>query len=178
MNNQIDATITGIYLGGFQVFDEVNFIPLRRLTFFYGPNSSGKSAIEDALYLIEKEFFWGGTLAEYRKSSLISHDNAQLLNEHWRRNSEALDSYAPACTLGFQSVSNCHLIDQLETSRFPLCRSPSKYANDALREYESKSGDTHQSSSLRIWICRNRSKFRGRMAVRLAKRQETGLVRA
>ena len=139
MNNQIDATITGIYLGGFQVFDEVNFIPLRRLTFFYGPNSSGKSAVEDALQLIQKEFFWGYYLTSYRESFLISYNEEKYLNENWRRVSEESDSYAPECTLGFQFISNGHLIKSLEVCGLEtLDRHPSKFANYALKKYEAE----------------------------------------
>lgn len=42
-------SITGISLGGFQVFDELTHIPLGKLSLFFGPNSVGKSAIEDAI---------------------------------------------------------------------------------------------------------------------------------
>ena len=41
--------LVGITLGGFQVFDEPTYIPLDRLTLIFGPNSAGKSAVQDAI---------------------------------------------------------------------------------------------------------------------------------
>jgi len=41
--------IIGITLGGFQVFNELTYIPLKGLTFIFGPNSAGKSSIQDAI---------------------------------------------------------------------------------------------------------------------------------
>jgi hypothetical protein len=43
------SEVTKIRLAGFQVFDELVELPMGRLTFLYGPNSAGKSAVEDAL---------------------------------------------------------------------------------------------------------------------------------
>lgn len=47
-------TIKSISLNGFQVFSTPTTIPLEPLTLLYGPNSAGKSAVEDALHLIRK----------------------------------------------------------------------------------------------------------------------------
>lgn len=44
--------LVGISLAGFQVFDELTYIPLDRLTFIFGPNSAGKSSIQDAIDLV------------------------------------------------------------------------------------------------------------------------------
>ncbi len=44
--------IQNLTLSGFQVFDQKTTIPLSRLTLLYGPNSAGKSAVEDALALL------------------------------------------------------------------------------------------------------------------------------
>ncbi len=46
--------MTGITLQGFQVFEKMTHIPLRELTLIYGPNSAGKSAIDDAIVLHQK----------------------------------------------------------------------------------------------------------------------------
>jgi len=43
--------IIGITLEGFQVFDKPTYIPLERLTLLFGPNSAGKSAVQDAIEL-------------------------------------------------------------------------------------------------------------------------------
>jgi AAA15 family ATPase/GTPase len=41
-----------IALAGFEAFDELVRLPLRRLTFLFGPNSAGKSSVEDALKIL------------------------------------------------------------------------------------------------------------------------------
>lgn len=43
--------IVSMQLGGFQTISEVVEIPLGKLAFLFGPNSAGKSAVEDALKL-------------------------------------------------------------------------------------------------------------------------------
>jgi predicted ATPase len=40
-------SIHSLTLEGFQVFDKPTHIPLSKLTFLIGPNSAGKSAVED-----------------------------------------------------------------------------------------------------------------------------------
>lgn len=47
-------TITSITLSGFQIFDTPQTISLGRLTFLFGPNSAGKSAVEDALLFLAR----------------------------------------------------------------------------------------------------------------------------
>ena len=61
--------ITGITLAGFQVFDEPTYIPLDRLTLLFGPNSAGKSSIQDAIEVVSilqsADYLfdgWGGDL--------------------------------------------------------------------------------------------------------------------
>jgi predicted ATP-dependent endonuclease of OLD family len=55
MNKKMEKInpLTGITLGGFQVFDELTYIPLDRLTFLFGPNSAGKSSIQDAIEMVD-----------------------------------------------------------------------------------------------------------------------------
>ena len=74
-----------ITLSGFQVFEEPATIPLERLTFLYGPNSSGKSAVEDGLVLLAKicESFEDETdLFDYVHKSVLPLD---LIQKNWRR---------------------------------------------------------------------------------------------
>lgn len=47
------AKLTGVYLKNFQAIREPVFLNLEKMTFFYGPNSVGKSSILDALNLIK-----------------------------------------------------------------------------------------------------------------------------
>jgi predicted ATPase len=68
--------ITGITLEGFQVFDKPTYIPLDRLTLLFGPNSAGKSAVQDAIELYE----W-----LMSKQAMAHHNAYALLERHWRR---------------------------------------------------------------------------------------------
>jgi AAA domain, putative AbiEii toxin, Type IV TA system/AAA domain/Protein of unknown function (DUF3696) len=90
--------LVGITLEGFQVFDKPTYIPLDGLTLFFGPNSAGKSAVQDALEFCEilrnapadsqLAAFHGHTLfgrSHYRNSI---HD---LLHKHWRRTNRSGD---------------------------------------------------------------------------------------
>lgn len=43
-----------LFLGGFQVFDELVSIPFSKLTLMFGPNSAGKSAVSRALDLLSE----------------------------------------------------------------------------------------------------------------------------
>lgn len=49
---QKKTQLTGVFLKEFQSISKPTFINLEKLTFFYGPNSAGKSSIIDALKLI------------------------------------------------------------------------------------------------------------------------------
>lgn len=139
MNNKFFYNLNGIYLGGFQVFDEVNFIPLRRLTFLYGPNSAGKSAVEDGLSLIQKEFFDHNGRVILNQKSNSSEDFISLLNNSWRRESDELDSYALECTLGFQFVCQTNISCIIHTNNFE--RQPSKYAKEIEAACDADYGD-------------------------------------
>jgi len=115
--------VTSITLGGFQVFDEIVTIPLRRLTFLFGPNSAGKSAVEDALVLLHEALtpgpLDGGSGPSYDSAALYDnlHDHPtrfslyepqrfERLKRDWRklRGREGLlpheESLAPTLTLG------------------------------------------------------------------------------
>ena len=81
--------ITGVILGGFQVFAEPTLVPLCKLTFLFGPNSAGKSAVEDALILL-------GSLLDSSGNGML---NFQQMARHWRKSDE-WGNYAPLMTLG------------------------------------------------------------------------------
>jgi hypothetical protein len=44
---------TGLFLSGFQSIQQDTYIPIKPLTFLYGPNSAGKSAVMDAIGLLQ-----------------------------------------------------------------------------------------------------------------------------
>lgn len=80
--------LTSITLGGFQVFDEPTTVPLGKLTFLFGPNSAGKSAIEDGLAIIL------GMLENKTIYGLATNDD---LSRHWRISGQGL---VPSITMG------------------------------------------------------------------------------
>lgn len=80
--------ITSVTLGGFQVFDKPTTIPLGKLTFLFGPNSAGKSAIEDGLVVL---------LGSLSYTNKLRGFNTGQLERHWRR---VGDAYVPTLTIG------------------------------------------------------------------------------
>lgn len=103
-----------ITLTGFQVFDEPTTIPLERLTLLFGPNSAGKSAVEDALLLIQalvKDSLGGGELANHtpKKSTYIPHTDTSwpvaLIRKNWRRESEYPLKLSPKMEISFSQLN-------------------------------------------------------------------------
>ena len=58
------SEITSIYLENFQSIRDAVELPIRPLTFLYGPNSAGKSAVHDALHLLNVALKSGDGLAD------------------------------------------------------------------------------------------------------------------
>lgn len=56
------SEFTSIYLQNFQSIRDAVELPIRPLTFLYGPNSAGKSAVHDALHLIQVALMSGDGL--------------------------------------------------------------------------------------------------------------------
>ncbi len=86
-----------LYASGFQVFSDLVRIPLARLTLLYGPNSSGKSAVEDALKLISET-------CRYGAFDLDANTMAPRLARHWRRSGESLQDLQQSMTLGVKAT--------------------------------------------------------------------------
>jgi len=77
-------TITGLKLEGFQVFEKPTYIPLDELTLIFGPNSAGKSAVQDAL-----EFYKVlHTLKVSDRYGVKDNKLRELLKRHWRKTSK------------------------------------------------------------------------------------------
>lgn len=98
------AFITSITLGGFQVFDKPTTIPLGRLTFLFGPNSAGKSTVEDGLITLQEALIGSkvpdktglGSVSALARSSWRDDLEAR----HWRRIDSTPDGFAPILTMG------------------------------------------------------------------------------
>lgn len=99
------SAIQGIFIGGFQVIDKPVFIPLGRLTLLFGPNSAGKSAIEDAFGVIEELFTKEGNNAWDQES----WTRFGRFERHWRRLGDGVESYVPELTLGVRFGLDCAL---------------------------------------------------------------------
>lgn len=75
---------TGLFVSGFQSLVRPTFIPIRPLTFLYGPNSAGKSAVIDAINLFRAfarrgQSKWG-QVAKWKPIS-----SAELVHQRARR---------------------------------------------------------------------------------------------
>lgn len=67
------SQLTGVFLKEFQSISKPTFINLEKLTFFYGPNSAGKSSIIDALKII--------------RYAAVENDTGFNTGYHFRKNS-------------------------------------------------------------------------------------------
>ena len=84
---KIKSQLTGVFLKEFQSISRPTFINLEKLTFFYGPNSAGKSSIIDALRLI--------------RYAAVENDTEFNIGYHFRKNSHK-DSNA---SLGIEFIA-------------------------------------------------------------------------
>lgn len=82
--------LTKLTLGGFQVFDKATEIPLGALTLLFGPNSAGKSVVQDSLELLA-DLHWG---ADWDQLSLA---------RHWRRSESG--ELSPIMNIGFTATT-------------------------------------------------------------------------
>ena len=92
--------ITGITLEGFQVFDKPTYIPLDRLTLLFGPNSAGKSAVQDAIELYAALL---SDDADYENQYINDHV-FELLKRHWRRTGGNDDQRVDRLSLGIMAL--------------------------------------------------------------------------
>ena len=88
MTTKSSNSIIAIRLEGFQVFDKPTYIPLNRLTMLFGPNSAGKSSLQDAIELYA--FLMARTPA---RLYIGMPDVSELLQRHWRRTGSGDDCY-------------------------------------------------------------------------------------
>lgn len=112
-------SIQSLTLEGFQVFDKPTHIPLSKLTFLIGPNSAGKSAVEDAIEILSELYgydesrycSWADRVDVSNKTDLVSAfmvlagkhlttNRFQRLHKHWRKTGEDVNEYAEKMLLG------------------------------------------------------------------------------
>lgn len=96
-----------LILGGFQVFDDVVTIPLSPLTLMFGPNSAGKSAVQDGLRAFN-------ALIEANRERVVDfyspygEDFFQPLQEFWRRTSGSAAAFSEFLTIGVRHKVDDH----------------------------------------------------------------------
>ena len=116
--------IIGITLEGFQVFDKPTYIPLDRLTLLFGPNSAGKSAVQDAIELyaslLSDDEHGSKSTSPGSMAKMISFmqpglncSTHELLERHWRRSGGDDDQWVDTLSLGVTHTTQCSLHDSL-----------------------------------------------------------------
>ena len=115
MTTKSSNPIIAIRLEGFQVFDKPTYIPLNRLTMLFGPNSAGKSSLQDAIELYA--FLMARTPAwQHRGMPNVS----ELLQRHWRRTGSDDDCYVRHMGIDVTHTTGCDvhsvLADKLSRS--------------------------------------------------------------
>jgi hypothetical protein len=76
MKSESKKHLTGVFLQGFQSILNPTYLNIEKLTFLYGPNSAGKSAILDALKIIDELTSDGGTHLAVKHWNQASKKNA------------------------------------------------------------------------------------------------------
>ena len=107
MNLKNSNPITGITLEGFQVFDKPTYIPLDRLTLLFGPNSAGKSAVQDAIELYEILMKSEAKKLGYSSTLHRASDAPLILDRHWRRHGDAPNQWADRLSISVKHTTNC-----------------------------------------------------------------------
>lgn len=97
-----------ITLGGFRTFEELTRIPIGRLTFLFGPNSSGKSSLEDGIRLLD-ELCDAGDSLELGQGPSASFESDYVsrrarLQRVWRRTGDAPGSYVDLVQIGASTL--------------------------------------------------------------------------
>lgn len=80
------TTLSAIGLQNFQAFSDYTHIPLTPLTLLYGPNSSGKSAVLDAIQVAKAVLDSGSSV--YSDLNMQRRNIARLLGPHLRRQAD------------------------------------------------------------------------------------------
>jgi len=109
-----ESGLCEIALGGFEKFDELTRIPIGRLTFLFGPNSAGKSSIEDGIRLLN-EVCDTGDLTEFDDEPIASFEShfvsrRSRLHRTWRRTGDDPNSYS-----GLMQIGASALIDEWDS---------------------------------------------------------------
>jgi hypothetical protein len=117
--NMLDELV----LRGFQTFADTAELPLGKLTFLFGPNSAGKSSVEDALKLLPK-------ITDINDFSVTGLNGFDRIGKEYRRISDQPIEYAPSLLLG--------LVLSASPERFCWHESPSEIDRALAVEYMSK----------------------------------------
>lgn len=116
-------SIHSLTLAGFQVFDKPTHIPLSKLTFLIGPNSAGKSSVEDAIEILTELYgsvnnspycSWADRTDLFNTGGMssvlmlagvgLTTNRFQRLHKHWRKTGEDVNDYAKKMLLGFSGA--------------------------------------------------------------------------
>jgi AAA domain, putative AbiEii toxin, Type IV TA system/Protein of unknown function (DUF3696) len=100
------AGLQELVLGGFEVFKDVTRIPIRPLTLLFGPNSAGKSAVEEALRLMEEICDIPRPFARERRTPFDWHSwhRHERLAKSWRRESGDKSDFVPEMVIGAVAI--------------------------------------------------------------------------
>ena len=166
MNNENKprAGVTKIALTGFQVFEERTELPFSKINLLFGPNSAGKSAIEDAIAIIqmlknsgvmsgsktkhENYFVKSGILDSRSIAGRISAENNDFLlklKSCWRK-SGSIAKYSQSMEIEIESSLDLDFGEGLrtygdESAIYTKCKSITEsfvfhIPNDTYHEYD------------------------------------------
>lgn len=81
--------LTDVSASGFEVFEQKTVIPIRRLTLLYGPNSAGKSSVEEIFSLLQGLCTPVMRLRGATSFDVHPYSRGERLSRCWRRESDA-----------------------------------------------------------------------------------------
>lgn len=123
MNMNEKSKLTAIYLKNFQSIKEPTVVKLDKLTFFYGPNSAGKSSVIDAFSLLKK--------ISSRASRRNDSDQFSI-SYHFRKNSGG--TFSTDALVGVEYVSGMKH-DKCQKEYEEWMRSPDENGDDYHQEF-------------------------------------------
>ena len=95
-----------IRLQGFQVFDSLTKFAFGDITVLLGPNSSGKSALTDAIVLLEEALRVPDSTCRDASFDVDQYRRFDALKPHWRRTGPSDYDMSPVMGIGYTG-SNC-----------------------------------------------------------------------
>ncbi|MCI2809088.1 AAA family ATPase [Eoetvoesiella caeni] len=96
--------LQSITLGGFKAIRQTHTLPISKLTLLFGPNSAGKSSLEEAIECLKQIF--NEACKEAGKDSLLYKSSFDVLQDAWHRPNGSTNNESQQMKLGVHYLLN------------------------------------------------------------------------